>query len=124
MAAWTSDELERFALEQEPHVAPLCDDGVTWFKPLPIWAVVVDGTLYARSYLGQKGRWYQAARRQKAGRISAAGLTKEVSFEPAAGAPDDRIDEAYRAKYGSSPYVAAMITPDARATTLRINPRD
>ncbi|HEX4160396.1 MAG TPA: DUF2255 family protein [Rhizomicrobium sp.] len=124
MAAWTNDELQKFGSEPELHVAALCDDGVTCCEPLPIWAVVVDGMLYARSYLGRKGRWYQAAMRRKAGRIGVAGLTKDVHFEPAAGVLDDRIDEAYRGKYGASSYLAPMIAPDARATTLRITPRD
>jgi hypothetical protein len=35
-----------------------------------------------RGYNGQNSRWYQAAVRQKAGRITAAGMTKEVGFEP------------------------------------------
>jgi hypothetical protein len=39
----------------------------------------VDDALYVRGYNGQKSRWYQAAVRQKAGRIIAAGLTKEVT---------------------------------------------
>jgi hypothetical protein len=30
-------------------------------------------------------------------------MTKEVTFEPAEGPINDRIDEAYRAKYGGSP---------------------
>jgi hypothetical protein len=33
-----------------------------------------------RGYNGQNSRWYQAAVRQKAGRIIAAGMTKEVTF--------------------------------------------
>ena len=42
------------------------------------WSVAVDG--------GQESNWYRAAVRQKAGRILAAGLTKEVTFEPVGGA--------------------------------------
>jgi hypothetical protein len=42
----------------------------------------MDGALYVRAYNGQSSRWYQAALRQKAGRIIATGVTKEVSFEP------------------------------------------
>jgi hypothetical protein len=57
-----------------------------------------DGELYVRGYNGQKSRWYQAAIRQKAGRITAAGMTKEVSFEPVEGAINDQIDEGYRRK--------------------------
>jgi hypothetical protein len=36
-----------------------------------------------RGYNGQKSHWYQAAARQKAGRIITAGMTKEVTFERA-----------------------------------------
>jgi hypothetical protein len=124
MTAWPKDELQRFAETRELYVSPLRDDGATYAKPLPIWAVSVDGALYARGYYGQKTRWYQAALRQKTGRISAQGMTKEVAFEPAHGAINDRIDDAYRAKYGSSPFVAAMLDESHRATTLRIMPRD
>jgi Uncharacterized protein conserved in bacteria (DUF2255) len=48
---------------------------MTW-----IWSVAVDGALYVRGYNGQNSRWYQAAVRQKAGRIITAGMTKEVTL--------------------------------------------
>src|SRR5260370_3585904 len=65
--------------------APFRDDGVTCGTPTWIWLAAVAGALYVRGYNGQKSRWYQAAVRQKAGRIAAAGMTKEVSFEPVDG---------------------------------------
>ncbi len=37
--------------------------------------------MYVRGYNGVKSRWYQAALRQKAGKITAAGMTKDVIFE-------------------------------------------
>jgi hypothetical protein len=43
--------------------------------------VAVDGDLYVRAYHGQGSRWYQAAVWEGAGRIEAAGMTKEVAFE-------------------------------------------
>jgi hypothetical protein len=46
------------------------------------WSVIVDGALYVRPYNGKRSRRYQAALRQKGGRIITAGLTKEVAFEP------------------------------------------
>jgi len=52
-----------------------------------------------RAYHGQNSRWYQAALRQKAGRITAAGMTKDVMFESVSGPLNDHIDDAYRAKY-------------------------
>jgi hypothetical protein len=36
--------------------------------------------------------------RHKAGRITTAGMTKEVTFEPVDGPINDRIDDAYQAK--------------------------
>jgi hypothetical protein len=51
-----------------------------------------------RGYNGQNSRWYQAAVRQTAGRIIAAGMTKEVTLEPVDGPINSRIDDAYRAK--------------------------
>ena len=75
-----------------------------------------------RGYNGTKSRWYQAALRQKAGRIIAAGLTQEVSFEPVEDSINDSIDDAYRSKYGGSPYLKPMIGAHARAATVKIMP--
>jgi hypothetical protein len=75
-----------------PHIGAQVTYGTqTW-----IWSVVVDVGLYVRGYNGQQSRWYQAAIRQRAGGIRAAGMTKEVNFEPVAGPLNDRIDEAYQ----------------------------
>ena len=124
MTAWTSEELRRIAETDDLHISPFREDGVTYGTPTWIWSVVVGDGLYVRAYNGQRSPWYQAALRQKAGRITAAGMTKEVAFEPADGAVDDRVDEAYRAKYGSSPYLGPMIGDRARAATVRIVPRE
>jgi hypothetical protein len=123
MASWKTDELARFARADEPQVSIQEEDDVRYTRPAPIWVVVVDDALYARSYLGQKGRWYQAALSRRVGRLSVGGALVEITFEPASGAVDDRVDDAYRAKYGASPYLAPMIAVEARATTLRIAPR-
>ena len=123
MTAWRKDELRRIAEADDLHIAPLREDGVTYGTPTWIWSVVVDGALYVRAYNGQKSRWYQAAMRQKAGRIIAAGMTKEVAFEPVEGPINDRIDKAYREKYYDSPYLSPMIGKRARVATVRIVPR-
>src|SRR5260370_40941943 len=102
--------------------APFRDDGVTYGTPTWIWSVAVDGALYVRGYNGQKSRWYQAAVRQKAGRITAAGMTKEVVFEPVDGTINDRIDEAYAAKYKDSSYLKPMISTRARSATVKVMP--
>jgi hypothetical protein len=64
-----------------------------------------------------------SAMRHKAGRIRAAGITKDVVFEPVDGAINDRIDDAYRRKYVGSPYLSPMIGARARAATVRVRRR-
>jgi len=124
MTAWNKDELRKIAEADDLHIAPFRGDGVTYGTPTWIWSVAVDGALYVRGYNGQKSSWYQAAARQKAGRIIATGITKEVTFAPVSGAINDRIDEAYKAKYSGSPYLSPMIAVRARAATIKIMPRE
>lgn len=124
MAAWSKEELRKIAEADDLHISPLREDGVTYGTPTWIWSVAVDAALCVRAYNGIESRWYQAALRQKAGRIKAAGMTKDVAFEPVDDGPtNDRIDEAYRAKYSKSPYLKPMISARARAATIRIAPR-
>jgi hypothetical protein len=124
MTAWPQDELRRIAEADDLHISPFRDDGVTYGTPTWIWSVAVDDALYVRAYNGQNSRWYQAAVRQKAGRIVAAGITKEVTFELVEGPIGDRIDDAYRAKYHGSPYLKPMIGAHARSATVKVMPRE
>jgi molybdate transport system substrate-binding protein len=123
MPAWSKDELRKIVESDDLHISPPRQDGVTYGTPTWIWSVAVDNALYVRAYNGQNSRWYQAAVRQKAGRITAAGMTKEVMFEPVQGSINDRVDDAYRAKYRSSEYLNSMIGTRARAATIKIIPR-
>jgi hypothetical protein len=106
MGTWSKDELQRIATNNDLHISPFREDGVTYGTPTWIWSVAVGEEVFVRAYNGQKSRWYQAAIRQKAGRITAAGMTREVAFEPVNVASNDRIDDAYREKYKRSPYLA------------------
>jgi hypothetical protein len=124
MATWSKDELRKIAEADDLHISPFREDGVTYGTPTWIWSVAVDNALYVRAYNGQNSRWYQAAVRQKAGRITAAGMTKGVSFEPVEGAINDLIDDAYRAKYKGSPYLNSMIGGHARSATVKVMPRE
>src|SRR3954470_5684168 len=121
---WSKDELRRIAEADDLHISPFRTDGKTYGTPTWIWSVAVDGDLYVRAYNGRDSRWYQAARRQKAGRITAAGLTKEVTFEPVEGPINDRIDEAYEAKYEGSPSLSPMIGAGPRSATVKVLPRN
>ena len=123
MTTWSKDELNKIAETDDLHISPFRDDGKTYGTPTWIWSVVVDDELYVRGYNGQKSSWYQAAVSQTAGRVIAAGITKEVTFEPVNGPINDRIDDAYRAKYKGSPYLPPMISARARSATVRVLPR-
>jgi hypothetical protein len=124
MSPWPKDELRKIAEADDLNISPFREDGVTYGTPTWIWSVAVDGALYVRAYNGQDSRWYQAAVQQKAGRISAAGMTREVTFGPVQGPINDRIDDAYRAKYGVSSYLAPMIGARARSATVKVMPRE
>jgi hypothetical protein len=124
MTAWPKDQLRRIAEADDLHISPFRDDGKIYGTPTWIWSVPVDDALYVRAYNGQNSRWYQAALQQKAGRITAAGMTKEVTLEPVNGPINDRIDDAYRAKYKGSPYLNPMIGPRARSATVKVMPRE
>jgi hypothetical protein len=124
MSTWSKDELRKIAEADDLHIAPFRENGVTYGTPTWIWSVAVEDSLYVRGYNGKSSRWYQAAIRQESGRIIAAGMTKEVAFEPVDDrAMNDRIDDAYRAKYSSSPYLAPMIGSRARSATVLVMPR-
>lgn len=124
LTRWPADDLRKIGQSDNLHVAPFREDGVTYGTPAWIWSVAVEGELYVRAYGGKRSRWYQAAMRQKAGRIMAAGMICDVRFEPVDGPINDRVDDAYRAKYCGSPYLDAMLSGNARPATLRITPRN
>jgi hypothetical protein len=124
MTTWSKDELRKIAEGDDLHISPFREDGVTYGTPTWIWSVAVGDALYVRGYNGLKSRWYLAAVQQKAGRIIAAGMTKEVTFEPVDGTINNRIDDAYRAKYSGSPYLSPMIGARARSATVKVMPRE
>lgn len=124
MDKWAKDELKKISETDDLHISPFREDGKTYGTPTWIWSVVVGENLFIRAYSGQNSSWYKAALNQKAGRITAAGITKEVVFEPVEGSINDRIDDAYGVKYKGSPYLNPMIGNRARSATIKIIPKN
>jgi len=122
MTTWPTHDLAKIAATDDLLISPLREDGKTHGTPTWIWSVVVHGALYVRAYNGKASGWYRAALQQKAGRITAAGLPIDVIFEPVGGEIQDRIDEAYRAKYRCSSYLKPMLGDRARSGTVRVIP--
>ncbi len=115
-------ELKKIDEADDLKIAPFREDGKTYGTPTWIWEVVVNGQLYVRAYNGVNSGWYKSAVQQKAGRIIAAGMIKDVRFEFVHGDVNNAIDEAYQKKYKSSPYLSPMISSRARAATVKIIP--
>jgi hypothetical protein len=123
MATWPKDELDSIARADELQITPRRRDG-SLRTPVTIWVVRVGDDLYVRSWRGPTGSWFRGALRTHQGHIRAGGIEKDVTFvEETDPGINDQIDAAYRAKYRrSSSYVPPMVSPEARATTLKLVP--
>ena len=124
MTAWTKDELNKIGNAEELQIASLRRDG-TLRKPVIIWVVRFGDDLYVRSVNGRTSVWLRGVQVRYEGRIWAGGVEKDVTFmEQADSVINDQIDVAYRAKYHRYPqYVAPMLTPEVRSTTIKFVPR-
>lgn len=125
MTQWTNDELIRIGKAEELKIASLRDDGILR-TPVTIWVVRVDNDLYVRSVNGRDSVWFRGAQTCYEGHVKAGGLDKDVTFVEETD-PDinDKIDAVYLEKYRRYPqYVAPMVTPEARAATLKLVPRE
>lgn len=122
MSGWIKDEIEKITKSNDLHISPFRDDGKTYGTPTWIWSVVVSDDLFVRAYNGKNSSWHKSAMKQKAGRITAAGITKEVNFEPVDGNINESIDDAYKEKYKGSPYLKPMIGDRARSATVKVTP--
>ena len=124
MTAWTPDELNTIAGTDELEIASLRRDG-SLRQPVTIWVVRHGDDLYVRSVNGRTAAWFRGTQGRHAGHIEAGGVAKDVTFVDADHALDDPLDAAYRAKYRryAASIVDSIVTPQARAATLKVVPR-
>ncbi len=124
MTDWTSDELNRVGQAEELDISSVQADGVIG-KATTIWVVRVGDDLYVRPVNGRSGAWFLGTQMRHEGHIEADGISKDVVFvevDPA-NAINDEIDAAYWEKYPQhSEYVPPVLTPKARAATIRLVP--
>lgn len=121
-ASWEPELLAAIDGNDEIRVAPLHVDGTS--RPAVIvWAVAVDGDLFARSARGPQGRWYRDALGSGRGRILVAGAEYDVAFADASSDTDQAaIDAAYHAKYDryGARIVGSVVGEAAQQVTVRI----
>lgn len=124
MTEWTDDELDALSRVGEIRIAGRRSDGILR-KPVIIWGVRVDDGYFIRSVNGADAAWFRGTRPRHEGHLHADRIERDVTFEDldAADPVNERIDAAYRGKYGAdSTDVDAINAPKARLTTLRVRP--
>jgi hypothetical protein len=124
MTAWTRDELARIGAAEELQIASLRRDG-TLRNPVTIWVVRHGDDLYVRSVNGRTAAWFRGTQVRHEGHIRAGGVEKDVTFVDADHDSDDALDAAYRTKYRryAASIVGSIVSPQARAATLKLVPR-
>jgi hypothetical protein len=123
---WTDDEVGPLTSEDEIRVASARRDG-SLRKPVTMWMVVHRGHVYVRAVKGVDGLWYRHVRATDHAHVTAAGVAADVVVEDASedSALASRLDAAYREKYRryAAGTVGSVVTPAAKASTLRLTPR-
>jgi len=91
-----------------------------------IWAVVVEGRVFVRSWSLEPRSWYRTFREDSVGAIQVRGRTVRVRARfPTGDRLLDAVSEAYAAKYhtpGSLKYVRDLARARSRATTTELVP--
>ncbi|GAA3558450.1 DUF2255 family protein [Microlunatus spumicola] len=127
-SSWRPDELDLVERAHELEIAVRRPDG-TLRRWTPVWVVVMDGHVHVRSWYRRGTGWFGHAVTDRLARVRVPGLEADVDVVdvggagggPATGDLPERVDAAYRAKYGRQG-AASMVTPEAVATTLRLDP--
>jgi hypothetical protein len=125
MTTWITEDLTAIDSATELLISTRRPDG-TLRSAIPIWHTAVGGVLYIRSARGPENGWFRRAVRSGSGRISAGGVTKDVTFELADPTVRDALTAKLHQKYdrfGSAP-IAAITGPDVLQTTLKVLPAD
>ena len=128
IVSWTSTELAAVDRADEIEVSTRRADG-TMRSSRIVWVVRDGDSFYVRSVNGPDAAWYRGVQSGHAGAVTAGPLGRDVTFVEAGDhvgdhtGLDDRLDEAYRAKYGRWAGPVTRITAQpARETTLRLDP--
>ena len=88
-----------------------------------IWVVVAGGVPLIRSWLGERGHWYQEILVQPTAAIHAAGRRLPVRAMPVDDAAViEACSRALEAKYPDDPATPQMVSPEVLGTTLRLAP--
>jgi hypothetical protein len=122
-ATWSPRELQCIDKARELNIAVKRADG-TLRRWTPIWVVCADDQVYVRTWYRRDTGWFGHMLRSRRARIRVPGVEADVTVQDVGDGPaelGERVDTAYRVKYGRSGS-ESMVTASAAATTLRLNP--
>jgi hypothetical protein len=92
-----------------------------------IWAVVIDGRVYARSWTRKENGWYRTFLTDPLGMIQVGERQIRIrAVRVRSEKIKDAVEEAYASKYptpGSRHYVRGFRSPARRDTTVEFRPR-
>lgn len=92
-----------------------------------IWAVVVEGRVFVRSWSVKPGGWYETFRKEPQGTIAIEGRELPArAVQTRSERLKDAVDQAYHAKYKTKAalkYVRDLCEPKSRETTTELVPR-
>lgn len=118
-----------------PTVAAIDESGILGVRAgarsdhrfIGIWAVVVDGRVFARSWTQKPGGWYRTFLEDPLGTIQVGERQVRIRAVRARGERlRDAVERAYAKKYptrGSIKYVRGFRAPRRRETTVEFVPR-
>ena len=101
--------------------------GTGTHRIIGIWAVVVEGRVFVRSWSVKPDGWYETFRKEPQGTIAIEGRELPArAVQTRSERLKDAVDQAYHAKYqtkGALKYVRDLCEPKSRATTTELVPR-
>jgi hypothetical protein len=118
---WSPDELGVLSDALEIEVSAPRRDG-THGRAVPIWVAVAGSEVFVRTWRRRTTGWYGGAVRSATAHIRVGELSIDVAVTDVGDADADRVDAAYRDKYGELA-ARSMVTADAAASTLQLTPR-
>jgi hypothetical protein len=122
--SWSADQLDRISVSGELQIASRRIDG-TLRRWVPIWVVCVNDAVYVRTWYRRTTGWFGDVLRFPHARIAVPSLELDVLVTDLGDGPPglrSSVDAAYREKYGPVGH-QSMVTADAAATTLRLDPQ-
>jgi hypothetical protein len=120
MSRFTPERLRALADAEEVTIEATSAGGKR--HRVPIWVVVDDATVFARSYNGPTARWYRELLARPGTLVVGTDALPVRAVRATDADSVRRTSEGYQRKYPRSPSLRAMQRPEILDTTIRLEP--